>query len=121
MQKEYDIVIDTPKHHYRCIATVNYKGTQASAKIEIPDVVIHEAHGTRDGNDFEFTGSVDTEKAGTIEYIAKGQLWGNSLDFKAETNIGGIVFFGNLADTSSRDSRTIDEWQGGGAMIDYLL
>ncbi len=121
MRQEYDIVIDTPKHHYRGTAIINAKGNEATALIDIADVVSAESHGTRDDKDYEFSGQADVNGVGIVEYTAKGQLWGNSLDFKADSNIGEIVLFGTVADTASRESKTIDAWQGGNSVIDYLL
>lgn len=121
MRQEYDIVIDTPKHHYRGYATIDAKGAEASARIDIADVATFESQGTRDDKDYEFAGQADIEGVGTVEYNAKGQLWGNSLDFKASSSIGEVVLFGTVADTASKESKTIDAWQGGNSVIDYLL
>lgn len=121
MEQSYDVSLDTPKHHYRGVITINYKGGKASAEIDINDLGHFEAQGIYEDKDFEFSGIAEPDGFERIEFEAKGQLWGNSLDFKARSNIGEIVVFGTVEDKASKDSKVIDEWQGGNEIIDFLL
>lgn len=121
MEQSYDVSLDTPKHHYRGVITINYKGGKASATIDINGLGCFEAQGSYEDKDFEFSGIAEPNDSERVEFDARGQLWGNSLDFKAQSNIGEIVVFGTVEDKASKDSKVIDEWQGGNEIIDFLL
>lgn len=121
MEQSYDVSIDTPKHHYRGVITINYKNGSASAEIEIEDLGSFEAQGSYEDKDFRFSGTAKSENAEPVEFDAKGQLWGNSLDFKAQSNIGEIIVFGTVEDKASKDSKVINDWHGGNEIIDFLL
>ena len=117
----YDVAIDTPKRHMKGTVTIDAKGSNATMKLETEELGCIEADGTRVDMDYEFAGSVDVEGVGSVEYSAKGQLWGNSLDFTAETSAGKVVVYGARADEASKDSRVVDQWNSGDSIIDYLL
>lgn len=121
MEQSYDVSLDTPKHHYRGVVTINYKGGNASAVVDIDNLGSFNAQGSYEDKDFEFSGIAEPDGSERVEFTAKGQLWGNSLDFKAQSNIGEIVVFGTIEDKASKDSKVIDEWQGGNDIIDFLL
>ena len=91
----YDISVDTPKLHRR--GTVSLKST-GEAIVGVLNVGedLHEARfeGTCADKEFTFEGSGTFPSVGDIEYVAKGSVWGNSLDISVETNAGKITMFG---------------------------
>ena len=98
----YDISVDTPKLHRRgtielrsdkdaIVAVLNVGEELRGARFE----------GTADGKAFAFEGSGEFPSIGQIDYVAKGSVWGSTLDIAVESSAGKITIFGTQLDSSA--------------------
>lgn len=104
MAQTYDVIVDTPKHHYQGKLALSPDGEMMDAKLEIHDVGSVTARGTRIGGtkDIDFAGSCDI--AGQhVEYTALAVTWANSIDCKATTSIGEVTIYGTSTGYSAGD------------------
>ena len=91
----YDISVDTPKLHRR--GTVSLKSDQGSIVGILnvgEDLRDERFEGTCEDKEFTFEGSGEFPSVGQIDYVAKGSVWGNSLDIAVESSAGKITMFG---------------------------
>ena len=91
----YDISVDTPKLHRR--GTISLRSDEGSI-VGILNVGedLKDAHfeGTCEDKEFTFEGSGEFPSVGQIDYVAKGSVWGNTLDITVESSAGKITMFG---------------------------
>ena len=66
--------------------------------------------GTCEDKDVMFEGTGEFGRHGKVEYKAKGLVWGNSIDLKAETSVGQITLFGTRLSTSAGDFKSSHEY-----------
>lgn len=103
MDQKYDVVVDTPKYHRLGSARIKYSKDTVSARLEVEDLGIVEATGTREDKNFEISGVAEIENVGPVEYTAKGQTWANSLDCSVETSMGTVTIYGTAVGQSAGD------------------
>ena len=91
----YDISVDTPKLHRR--GTISLKSDQdailgiLNVGEELKDARFE---GTCTDKEFTFEGAGEFPSVGQIDYVAKGSVWGNTLDISVESSAGKITMFG---------------------------
>ena len=91
----YDISVDTPKLHRR--GTISLKSDQNAivAVLNVgEDLQGARFEGTCADKEFTFEGAGDFPSIGQIDYVAKGSVWGNTLDITVESSAGKITMFG---------------------------
>lgn len=102
MAQTYDVVVDTPTHHYQGKLALMPNGETMDARLEITDVGTVEAQGKRYGKEIDFAGT--TQIAGKdIEYSGRANTWANSFDLTATTSIGEVVIYGTSTGLSAGD------------------
>ena len=102
MPSSYDVIIDTPKYHLQGKVKLELKGDSAQAQLDITDWGSLEGSGTRNGKDFDVAGVAHIDGR-DIEFTAHGSTWANSIDVKAQTNIGEVVIYGTMTGYSAGD------------------
>lgn len=97
----YDIAIDTPKMHRRGTLALKSSEDKIAGVLNVSD--LKDAHfvGTCEDKEFAFEGSGEFPSVGQIDYVAKGSIWGNSIDVKCETSAGVITMFGTQIGSSA--------------------
>ena len=98
----YDIAVDTPKLHRRGMLTLKSGEGKIAAILSVGEDLKDERFaGTCEGKEFTFTGAGEFPSVGQIDYVAKGSIWGNSIDVKCETSVGVITMFGTQIGSSA--------------------
>ncbi|MBR3181437.1 MAG: hypothetical protein IKF56_02180 [Eggerthellaceae bacterium] len=97
----YDIAVDTPKLHRRGTLSLKSNEGKIAGILNVGDLQDARFAGTCEGKEFEFEGSGEFPTVGQIDYVAKGSIWGNSLDIKCETSAGVITMFGTQIGSSA--------------------
>ena len=98
----YDIAVDTPKLHRRGMLTLKSNEDKIAAILSVGEDLKDERFaGTCEGKEFVFEGSGAFPSVGQIDYVAKGSIWGNSIDIKCETSAGIITMFGTQIGSSA--------------------
>ena len=97
----YDIAVDTPKLHRRGTLALKSDGDQIAGVLNVSDLQGARFAGTCAGREFTFEGSGEFPSIGQIDYVAKGSIWGNSIDVKCETSAGVITMFGTQMGASA--------------------
>ena len=118
MSQKYDVVVTTPKYYRTGKAGITYKGETATAWLEVEDFGRFEATGTRDDKNFEISGTADVIDVGPVEFTAKGQTWGSSLDCTAETSIGTVTIYGTETSVSAGDTNGVSSGYFAGRWAD---
>ena len=106
----FDVAVDTPKYHKRGTLALASEGAQIHALLKLSDLDDMVFAGTCDDKDVMFEGAGEFGRHGKVEYKAKGLVWGNSIDLKAETNIGQITLFGTRLSASAGDFKSSHEY-----------
>lgn len=98
----YDIAVDTPKLHRRGTLTLKSNDDKIAAILNVGEDLQDERFaGTCKDKEFTFEGSGEFPSVGQIDYVAKGSIWGNSIDIKCETSAGTITMFGTQIGSSA--------------------
>ena len=97
----YDIAVDTPKLHRRGTLALKSDEGEIAGVLNVGDLQDACFAGTCEGKEFTFEGSGEFPSVGQIDYIAKGSIWGNSIDVKCETSAGVITMFGTQIGASA--------------------
>lgn len=91
----FDISVDTPKLHRRGTIALKSDGDAIVGVLNVGEDLRDERfEGACADKEFSFEGEGDFPTVGHVEFVAKGSVWGNSLDIDCETNIGKITMFG---------------------------
>lgn len=107
----YDIAVDTPKIHRRGTLTLKSNGDKIAAILSVgEDLKEARFAGTCEGKEFTFEGVGEFPSVGQIDYVAKGSIWGNSIDIKCETSAGAITMFGTQIGSSAGAVRSSHEF-----------
>lgn len=115
----FDIAVDTPKYHRRGTVALKSFGDRIAARLDVGDMEDVEFVGTCDGQEFCFEGQGDFPLVGSIEYKAKGKVWGNSIDVTCETDAGRITMFGTRLSTSAGEFKSSHEYVMSAASGDF--
>ena len=97
----YDVAIDTPKLHRRGTLALKSAGNSIAAVLNVGDLKDLRFTGTCEDREFAFTGAGEFGMVGEVNYEAKGNVWGNSIDVKCETSAGVITMFGTQIGASA--------------------
>ncbi len=98
----YDIAVDTPKLHRRGMLTLKSYEDRIAAVLSVgEDLQDARFAGTCQDKEFTFEGSGEFPSVGQIDFVAKGSVWGNSIDMKCETSAGVITIFGTQIGSSA--------------------
>ena len=97
----YDIAIDTPKLHRRGTLSLKSAEDKIAGILNVGDLEDVLFAGTCEDKEFTFEGSGEYPSLGQIDYVAKGSIWGNSIDIKCETSAGIITMFGTQIGSSA--------------------
>ena len=115
----FDISIDTMKYHRRgTVALKSSKGTIA-AELQASDLEPMHFEGTCVDKNFEITGEGEFGMHGHVEFTAKGNVWGNSIDIKAETNVGPVTMFGTRISSSAGEFKSSHEYMMAASRADF--
>ena len=91
----FDISVDTPKLHRRGTVSLKSDGDAIIGVLSVgEDLKDARFEGTCAGKEFSFEGSGEFPAVGQIDYVAKGSIWGNSLDIDIQSSVGKITVFG---------------------------
>ena len=91
----YDISVDTPKLHRRGTISLKSDNGSIGAVLNVgEDLKDARFDGTCTDKEFTFEGSGEFPEIGQIDYVAKGSVWGNTLDISVESSAGKITMFG---------------------------
>ena len=97
----FDVAIDTPKLHRRGTLTLQSNGDAIAARLTAGSLDDATFVGTCADKEFTFEGSGEYGMLGQIDFTAKGEVWGNSIDVKAETSAGIVTIFGTRLSAST--------------------
>ena len=97
----FDIAVDTPKLHRRGMLSLKSDAGIIVGVLKAGEWEGARFEGTCEGKEFTFEGSGEFPSVGQIDYVAKGSVWGNSLDVKCETSAGVITLFGTQIGASA--------------------
>ena len=106
----YDIAVDTPKLHRRGTLTLRSNEDKIAGILNVGDLEDARFAGTCEGKEFTFEGSGEFPSVGQIDYVAKGSIWGNSIDVKCETSAGIITMFGTQIGSSAGAVRSSHDY-----------
>ena len=116
----YDISVDTPKLHRR--GTISLRSDEGSI-VGVLNVGedLRDAHfeGTCADKEFTFEGSGEFPAVGKIDYVAKGSVWGNTLDIAVESSIGKITMFGTQLGGSAGAVKSSHEYMMKASRADF--
>ena len=116
----YDISVDTPKLHRR--GTVSLKSGEGSIVGILnvgEDLKDARFEGTCADKEFTFEGSGEFPSVGQIDYVAKGSVWGNSLDITVESSAGKITMFGTQLGGSAGAVQSSHEYMMKASRADF--
>lgn len=97
----YDISIDTPKIHRRGTLSLKSDESTIVGLLKAGEWEGARFEGTCADKEFTFEGAGDFPSVGQIDYVAKGSIWGSSIDVKCETSAGVITMFGTQIGASA--------------------
>ena len=98
----YDIAVDTPKLHRRGTLALKSEESAIIGVLNVGEDLKDERFaGTCEGKEFTFEGAGEFPSVGQVDYVAKGSIWGNSIDIKCETSAGVITMFGTQIGASA--------------------
>ena len=115
----FDVAIDTPKYHKRGTLALKSEGERVDALLKINELDDMAFTGTCEDKDVMFQGAGEYGRLGKIDYQAKGLVWGNSIDLKAETSAGVITIFGTRLSTSAGDFKSSHEYMMAASRADF--
>lgn len=99
----FDIAVDTPKLHRRGTLVLKSAGETIAGRLTAGDSFVIERVGTCADKDFAFEGEADIPSMGQVGFVAKGNVWGNSVTMTCETDMGKIEIFGTRLSASVGD------------------
>ena len=110
MEGTFDVSVDTPKLHRR--GTLALKGENGAlvAKLNVGELENIMLEGTYEDKSFAVEGSQEFGDLDVVEYLVKGEIWGNSIDITCETNIGRVTIFGTRLSMSTGDMISSHEY-----------
>ena len=106
----FDVAVDTPKYHKRGTLALAGEGTQIRALLKVSELDDMVFAGSCAEKEFTFEGTGEFGRLGQIDYKAKGEVWGNSLDAKVESSGGVITIFGTRLSASAGDFKSSHEY-----------
>lgn len=115
----YDVAIDTPKLHRRGTLTLKSNADKIAGILNVGDMQDARFAGTCEDKGFTFEGSGEFPSVGQIDYVAKGSVWGNSIDVKCETSAGVITIFGTQIGSSAGAVRSSHDFIMSASSGDY--
>ncbi len=115
----YDVAIDTPKLHRRGTLTLKNNADKIAGILNVGDMQDARFAGTCEDKEFTFEGSGEFPSVGQIDYVAKGSVWGNSIDVKCETSAGVITIFGTQIGSSAGAVRSSHDFIMSASSGDY--
>ena len=110
IQGTFNISIDTMKYHRR--GTVALKSSEGTIEAELKASDLEPMYftGTCEDKDFVIEGSGEFGLHGHVDFTAKGNVWGNSIDVKCESNVGPITIFGTRISTAAGEFKSSHEY-----------
>ena len=115
----FDVAIDTPKYHKRGTLALKSEGEMIAALLKVSELEDMVFTGTCKDKEFAFEGSGEYGRLGRIDYTAKGEVWGNTLDLKCESSAGAITIFGTRLSTSAGDFESSHEYLMAASRADF--
>ena len=115
----FDVAIDTPKYHKRGTLALTSEGEMIAALLKVSELEDMVFTGTCKDKEFAFEGSGEYGRLGRIDYTAKGEVWGNTLDLKCESSAGAITIFGTRLSTSAGDFKSSHEYLMAASRADF--
>ena len=106
----FDVSVDTPKLHRRGTLALKGENGVIVGKFNVGELEGIMLEGTCEGKTFTIEGSQAFGDLGEVEYHAKGEIWGNSLDVTCETSIGRVTIFGTRLSMSTGDMISSHEY-----------
>jgi len=97
----YDVAIDTPKLHKRGTLTLKSNADKIAGMLSVGELEGVRLAGTCENKEFTIEGSGEFGDLGQVDYVAKGSVWGNSIDVKCETSVGIVTVFGTQIGSSA--------------------
>ena len=97
----FDVAVDTPKLHRRGTLSLKSNEGAIAGVLNVGDLEDARFAGTCVDKEFTFEGSGEFPSVGQSDYVAKGSVWGNSIDVKCETSVGVITIFGTQIGSSA--------------------
>ena len=115
----FDVSVDTMKYHRR--GTIALKSNEAAidAEVKVSDLAPMCFTGTCEGKDFEVAGEGEFGMHGHVEFTAKGNVWGNSIDIKCESSVGPITIFGTRIAASAGEFKSSHEYMMAASRADF--
>ena len=110
MEGTFDVAVDTPKLHRRGTLALKGAGGKLAAQLNVGELEGIMIEGTYDDKDVMFEGSAEFGELGTVDFKAKGLVWGNSIDMKCETSIGVVTVFGTRLSMSTGGMKSSHEY-----------
>ena len=116
----YDISVDTPKLHRR--GTIVLKSDEGSITGILnvgEDLRDARFEGTCADKEFTFEGAGEFPSVGQIDYVAKGSIWGNTLDIAVESSAGKITMFGTQLGGSAGAAKSSHDYMMKASRADF--
>ena len=109
LEGAFDVAVDTPKRHLRGTLALKGAGSGSgalAARLSLSEMEPLDFTGTCDDREFTFEGTADLPGLGKTAYKATGEVWGNSIDVKCETDAGRITIYGTRLSGSAGDLKS---------------
>ena len=106
----FDVAVDTPKLHRRGTLALKSEGEAIAAQLKLSEHEPLDFVGTCADKEFTFEGNADLPSIGLTDYCAKGEVWGNSIDIKCQTDIGVVTIFGTRLSGSAGGLQSSHEY-----------
>lgn len=110
IQGTFDVSIDTPKLHRRGTLMLQSEGERIAARLTVSEREPLDFGGTCADKSFHFEGTADLPSLGNVSYNADGEVWGNSIDVKCQTDAGLVTIFGTRLSNSIGDMGSSHEY-----------
>ena len=106
----FDVAVDTPKLHRRGTLALKSEGDALVARLNVGQLEGIMLSGTCEDKEFAIEGTAEFGELGEVEFSAKGEIWGNSIDVKCDTSIGAVTVFGTRLSMSAGDMKSSHEY-----------
>ena len=106
----FDVAVDTPKLHRRGTLALKSEGDALVARLNVGQLEGIMLSGTCEDKEFSIEGTAEFGELGEVEFSAKGEIWGNSIDVKCDTSIGAVTVFGTRLSMSAGDMKSSHEY-----------
>ena len=106
----FDVAVDTPKLHRRGTLALESQGDKLAAQLNVGELEGIMLAGTCEDKEFTFEGSAEFGDLGLVDYKAKGEVWGNTVDVRCETSIGVVTVFGTRLSMSTGGMKSSHEY-----------